>query len=119
MDLIPVSGRVTLDGQVVPGPGTLYFTVAEPAAGHPRRPGKAEFAADGTFEATSIKQGDGLVPGSYKVAVHCWQTMPTSDNPSPKILIPEHYCRASSSGLTLDVNPDDSEKTWNVELRSR
>ena len=66
---VKVSGKVTVDGQTPPGAGTVTFTVVEPADGFPNRPAMAKFDVDGEYTATSFEPGDGLVPGSYKIAV--------------------------------------------------
>ena len=73
VEQVSVSGKVTLDGGAMPGPGTLYFTPASAAEGSPLRPGTANFKADGSYSAGSFEEGDGLVPGNYKVDVHCWE----------------------------------------------
>ena len=75
---IPVSGTVSVNGSSCPGPGSLRFTPIRVADGMPRRPGRADFDTDGRFEVTSFRDGDGLVPGTYRVQLECWQTPPAN-----------------------------------------
>jgi len=103
-ETVPVRGRVTLGGGDWPKPGRLVFTCVKPAEGFPRRPGRADFDTDGDFEARTWDPGDGLMPGTYKVAVECWEVSPTMENggQSP---VPPRYRRASSSDWQLVIQP--------------
>lgn len=78
---IAVNGRVTFDGGVCPGAGDIRFTPVSPAANAPRRPGYATFGTDGRFLVRSFKEGDGLVPGTYRVRIECWKKAPAMGNP--------------------------------------
>ncbi len=118
VELINLTGTVTLDGQVVPGPGTLYFTPSNPADGHAARPGTANFDAGGNFDAGSFKSGDGLRPGEYKIAVHCWEIQPTMEGPPAKSFIPQKYSSADTSGLTCLIESGKKAAPWIVELKS-
>lgn len=62
---IPVSGKVTLDGGKVPGPGFIYFTTDGTGKVVTSRPGTAEFDAEGNYRAQTFTTGDGLLPGVY------------------------------------------------------
>lgn len=83
---IPVMGTVTVNGQSCPGPGSLRFMPMSAAEGLPRRPGRAEFGLDGRFKVTSFRDGDGLVPGTYKVQLECWKTPPADGQPGVSYL---------------------------------
>src|SRR5262249_50360579 len=87
---VPVSGKVTLDGQKVPGPGFIYFNT-DSGAGGSARPGTAEFDADGNYTAQTFTPGDGLLPGKYVVRVDCWQTPPNMDGKPVVSYIPQKY----------------------------
>lgn len=96
-ELVPVSGRVTVDGGACPGPGSVIFT------GGPR-PGQASFDTSGNFVASSFEGKEGLQPGTYKVAVECWETPPDIEHPgAEKSYIPEKYMNAATSGLEVTV----------------
>ena len=103
VEQVQVTGKVTLDGGPMPGPGTLYFTPVKAAGDAPLRPGTAQFDADGSYAAGSFESGDGLVPGTYNVAVHCWEVAPTMEDVTPVSFIPEKFTNAATSGLSVDV----------------
>lgn len=114
---IPVSGKVTLDGGKVPGPGYIYFTT-EGGEGL-SRPGTAEFDAEGNFKAMTFDPGDGLLPGKYLLRVDCWKTAPNMDGKPVESFIPSKYQDASKSGLELVVEANSKAITYNVELTSK
>jgi hypothetical protein len=82
LGLVPVNGKVTFAGQPPPKGGTITFNPITVQEGLPRRPGTAQFTADGSFTVTSFKKGDGLVPGTYHPRVACWKAPPDSNDPS-------------------------------------
>ncbi len=116
--LVPVTGKVTLNGASLPGAGDLTFVPVEVAEGFPKRPAKAEFAADGSYEAQSFKPGDGLFPGTYRVGVSCWKVAPTPDGPPPVSHIDTRYNAAFSSGLTVEVPLGSSGVEYNIDVKS-
>src|SRR6056297_2940471 len=69
---VPVRGMITVDGETPAYPGALFFAPLEVAEGYPKRGGRALFDTDGAFAATSFNEGDGLVPGTYRVRVESW-----------------------------------------------
>jgi hypothetical protein len=73
---IPVGGRITFGGGPPPAAGAVFFAPIDAEAGYPRRPGRAMFDEEGSYEATSFEEGDGLVPGEYRVSVECWKSPP-------------------------------------------
>jgi hypothetical protein len=119
VELVRVSGRVTLDGQAPPGPGTLYFAPTEAAGGQPLRPATAHFAADGLYQVNSFDEGDGLVPGRYQVSVHCWKVEPTIDGPPAVSHIAARYMSAGTSALELVVESGARRMEWDVPLTSQ
>jgi hypothetical protein len=82
LTIVPVSGKVTYAGGPPPAAGTISFSPVTVEEGFPRRPGQASFQTDGTFEATSFKNGDGLFPGTYTALISCWMGQPISEDPS-------------------------------------
>ena len=100
-EMVPVSGKVTLDGGPWPKPGIVFFTPLEPAEGFPRRPGMGHFDTDGVFTVTTRDPGDGLIPGTYRIAVECWEVEPTDSAPG-KSYTSEWYI-----GQELTVEPGD------------
>jgi hypothetical protein len=96
-DTVRVRGKVTFDGEAPPAPGMVYFAPVEVAQGVPRRPGRGPFDLDGEFTVTSFSEGDGLVPGTYRVRVECWKKAPTMDAPG------ESYVAAAFHPPTVNV----------------
>ncbi|GIW99923.1 MAG: hypothetical protein KatS3mg111_3256 [Pirellulaceae bacterium] len=61
---VPVSGVVTLDGKPLEG-ATVTFVPQSPGA----RTASALTGSDGRFVLTTVKGGDGAVPGTYAVTI--------------------------------------------------
>lgn len=116
---IPVSGKVTLDGARVPGPGFIYFNLGEPEQTGLARPGTAEFDAEGNYQATTFKPRDGLMPGKYVLRVDCWKTPPNMEGKPVVSFLPQKYQDAAKSGLALTVEPEAKSKTFNIDLKSQ
>lgn len=112
---IPVTGKVTFDGQKPPGPGSIYFNT-DSTAGGSSRPGLAEFDAEGNYTAKTFTPGDGLLPGKYVIRVDCWKTPPNMEGKPVVSFIPDKYQDAAKSGLTLTVEPDSKPITFDIKL---
>ena len=106
--LVPVRGKITLDGGPWPHEGSLIFTPEGGGPGARSRPAGARFGTDGAFVATSFAEGDGLFPGTYKISVECWEAEPKMANNGMVIdgknAVPSKYQSTVSSGLDLTVN---------------
>jgi hypothetical protein len=91
--LVPVRGKVTLDGQPC-CPGTIEFVPMEPESGA----GKAVslLGQEGAFELKTHKQGAGVVPARYKVILQRDPSEPRLD----KYLYPE------STDIVIEVPPE-------------
>jgi hypothetical protein len=102
---VPVQGRITYGGGDWPKPGMLYFAPIEPAANFPQRPGRASFSPDGNFRAMTFKEGDGLIPGKYRINIECWETPPSMDAgaPAAKSYVPAKFPSEKSNDLEIDV----------------
>ncbi len=99
LEMIQVTGTVTVDGGPPPGPGKIMFAVLSSADGLPARSGRANFDRSGYFEATSFRPGDGLFPGTYKVGVHCWESPPNMEGKPVASFIDRKYNSAARSPL--------------------
>jgi hypothetical protein len=86
--LVKVRGVVTLDGKPLSGATVNFFP--ESGSGNPA---SDYTASDGSFNLTTLKPGDGVVPGFYKVVV----TLP--DKPVPKIEAHEGMSMAEVMGM--------------------
>ena len=114
-----VKGRVTLGKSQVTG-ATVFFENASAGVGM-----NAPLAADGSYEVRSYL-GDGLPPGTYKVAVLPGGIMTPEEQgpkateakasrPKPNSAIPERYHKTSTSGLSVEVKEGDNPP-FNFEL---
>jgi hypothetical protein len=83
LPMVPVSGKVTFAGGTCPAPGNVTFTPIEVDAGLPRRPGSGLFKTDGQLVVSSFSEGDGLVPGRYKVTITCYSGLPDPRSKDP------------------------------------
>lgn len=121
--LVPVRGKITLDGGPFPKEGLINFTGGGSAdVNAPSRPGSAKFGPDGVFSAMSFEPGDGLFPGTYKLAVECQDAPPTIANDGRmlggKSLIPAKFQNAETSGLTMTV-PEGGVKDAVIDIRTK
>ena len=103
-EIVPVRGTVTFHGGPWPKPGHIYFTPLKPAEGFPRRPGSGAFDVDGRFTVTTRDPGDGLIPGTYRIAVECWEVRPTDTTPGVSYAA-KSYTTPATSSLELVVEP--------------
>ncbi|WP_237722514.1 hypothetical protein [Singulisphaera acidiphila] len=123
--LVPVRGKVTLNGGPWPKEGTINFTPAgtvEGADPTKSRPGSAKFTTDGYFTAGSFEAGDGLFPGTYNVALDCLESPPQMTNTGKVIegknAAPLSYRNPSTSGLTLTVDANQRvDATFDVKAK--
>jgi hypothetical protein len=119
----PVSGRVTYAGKPVPLGQIMFY----PERG---RPAMGAIGADGAYRLTTFVNGDGAIPGRFKVTI---TAMRVTGPPPPKSLedelrggspggqtttewlVPEKYSRQESSTLTAEVK-SGSTNTINFDL---
>jgi hypothetical protein len=113
---IPVSGHVMLGGKPLPRGGLVQFATLEPAAGFPSRPAAGVFDERGYYTATAFGPGEGVIPGKYRVMVECWTRPYSGDGPKPPSHVPEKYRSVATSDIEVTVGPDDSAKTFDIEL---
>jgi hypothetical protein len=106
--LVPVSGRITLDGGAWPKPGKITFT---PSGGTDQlRPASADFDTGGYFTVSSFDGVKGLYPGDYLVLVECWEAEPRMLMPGEpeeaaagKSYVPQKNQSGKDSELKLKV----------------
>lgn len=113
---IPVSGRITFDGEAPPAAGTLYFTIDSPAEGFPRRPTLAKFDERGRFRVTTWDRNDGLMPGRYKITVECWEVPPELGGAEGKSYVPSKYQDPTSTDLAVEIAPSDRSKELELNI---
>lgn len=69
---------------------------------------------DGTYTLSSTSVGDGIPPGKYNVYITELAESGGDDGPAPKPKIALKYTKASTSGLTYEVN--SSSKSFDFEI---
>jgi hypothetical protein len=108
---IPISGKITIDGQPLNERGKLHFQAVEAAAGYSKRPANGFFDVDGSYRVMSWELDDGLVPGHYTVSF-------LPGDPA-KTRIPAKYKDGSTSGLKVDVPMDQGSVEYNIAISSK
>jgi hypothetical protein len=104
-ELVPVHGRVLLDGQPLAFGGVSFQSQSG-------QPATARIEPDGTFVLAVVGAGPGAVPGPNRVLVTCYEGQRQSAaerdrEPSlGKLLIPDRYTAYETSGLVIDVRRD-------------
>jgi hypothetical protein len=101
--LIPVKGKVTYKGQPVTK-GVVRF---EPDGFG--RMATGQIQSDGTFELTTLKPGDGVVPGEHRV------TISEFDKSLDKNRALKKYASANISGLKAQVSADKTEFPFDLK----
>ena len=104
--IVPVSGRVLLDGEPLTM-GSVQFI-------HPAtRPAAGAIRDDGRFILSTYKQGDGAAPGHYRVRVIASEE---AGSDAVRWNAPKKYADEISSGIEFDIEgPVDDlviELTW-------
>ncbi len=108
---IPISGRVTYQGQPLTVGEVRYLPVDTDQG----RMARGKLQSDGRFQLTTLKTGDGALPGKYRVVVVVFPeegaksaTDRLSNKQQPggpqQPPIPLKYYRPESSGLTDQVD---------------
>ncbi|PQO25486.1 hypothetical protein C5Y96_24405 [Blastopirellula marina] len=109
-----VTGQVTYQGKPVADAVLTFQPVDETGKG-----GSAITDDQGYFEAQTFDPGDGLTPGTHRVAVHKVQLVDASGNVVTEIrepgglreknLVPKKYADFKKSGIEIKVEEDDND----------
>jgi hypothetical protein len=100
--LVPVSGRVTLDGKPLGFGSVMIQPTGGPAA-------RGTIQPDGSFAVGTFTPGDGAIVGPASVRVACYEQQrpgappPQGELALGKSLIPEKYTQFETSGITATV----------------
>jgi len=117
-DLYAVSGKVTYQGQPVPGAKLVFIPEKEDLKSQPLTRAGGETDEQGNFEMTwGDDQLVGSPAGSFKVAVYAYEEVGEDhdDEIKPASLIPERYNSPATSGLTATVK-QNGENVINFDL---
>lgn len=116
--MVGVNGTITFDGQPPPKSGSIIYNPVPGSGleGLPMRPGRASFREDGKFVATSFQEGDGLLPGRYRVKVTCVDGIPDQQRSYDDIsLVPSGWAPedlvVEEGQSSISVNYDVPPKT--------
>ena len=131
--LVPVTGKVTLNGE--PIDGAMVGFQPQDIEGY-NRPSTATTDAQGSFTVGTYGTDDGIPEGSYRVTVRKSEVIGKipegynlenpEENPRPlrtRLIVPEMYADAEASGLTVTVtasgiSPDVIALEGDPEVRS-
>jgi hypothetical protein len=115
LDLIPLRGEVTYNGQPLTE-GTVLYVPETSSSG---RQASGAIQSDGSFALTTTQRDDGVMKGEYQIVVHAYaarprepetreevEAMAASGELERKHIIPKKYTEPTTSGLTDTV--DDS-----------
>lgn len=116
--IVPVSGRVTLEGTPV-GQGKITFMPTGSNEDSPLRPASSALDREGRYQLSTFGSNDGAMPGEYNVVIISLSGGPTISNPTaPEVwAIPEHYGRVGQSGLSATVLDQRSPMTFDFDLK--
>jgi hypothetical protein len=105
----PVSGKVVFDNGAPLAGGMVMFE-SEPAGSEPRYSSAGVIAADGTFQLSTFKEGDGAVAGKHRALVRVKRAgdaeKPGAHAESP---IASKFENFDTSGLTFTVEPGNND----------
>jgi len=103
--MYPVRGTVTLADGTPLSRGLVIF---ERVDGGPPLTARGNLQADGRYELSTERPGDGAPPGRYKVAIN---PLDTSDVPDEQKKLPfdVKYLSLKTSGLEFEVKPGANE----------
>ena len=108
---VHIEGRVTLDGGDWPQAGELYFLPIAPEEGYPRRAATAKFGTDGVLSPpTSWEEGDGVVPGKYRLFVECWKVPPTRTGPPSVSFVADKYMAGATSDIEVTITAESANE---------
>jgi hypothetical protein len=115
-ELVPIRGEVWYEGAPLRDVtrGIVRYTPKEP--GTLAREASARIQPDGSFDMTTFQNADGVVVGDYNITVSAYssaaltreQTEAGARVAGPRIMIPEKYLQAETSGLSDTVDSNHS-----------
>jgi hypothetical protein len=106
--LHPVRGQVTLDDGT---PLTKGLVVFESTEGEPPLTARGDVQADGSYELSTHKPGDGVPPGKYRVLVspRDHDNIDGLEGPRRPPAFDKRYADFSTSGLEFEVKAGANE----------
>jgi hypothetical protein len=102
---IRVEGQITYRGEPVTQ-GVVSFVPSRNAVGRDLRPAAAALQPDGTYRLSASRDVDGVLPGSYAVAVAAYRDAHLLPGRKIEYAAPAKYANPHTSGLTATVPAD-------------
>ena len=99
---MPVTGTVKFSDDTVPKGDIASITFQPSAAGPGTKGASGNIGDDGSFTLSTVKPGDGALPGDYRVTVHVMQGYPNG-----KSMVADIYTRHSATPLNATVKAGD------------
>jgi hypothetical protein len=115
LDMVPIRGEVTFNGQPLTVGSVIYMPV-----GATGRQATGKIQPDGSFQLTTREANDGALAGEYKIVVHAvkapWEEAPSREEMEKRgrrpvvmtSLVPERYANPETSGLRDNVDSSHS-----------
>lgn len=117
LEVVPVEGTITYGGGPWPKPGFLHFSADSSGFDQANHPAVGQFGTDGRLTVTTFRDGDGLLPGKYRISVVSYESPPsTTELTFPKNYVPARFQSAATSGLTVTVEPGQRSVTLNLDV---
>jgi hypothetical protein len=109
-EMMPVNGKVTQNGNPVAEAKILLHPEQQLPAGIPLPMAISDESGD--FKITSLSNGDGALPGKYRVTVELRAPRKSGEETirDGKHLLPPRFADPATSGLIREVVP--SENRW-------
>src|SRR5688500_4201280 len=117
--LLPVKGKITLNGTPLPpGHAFIYFVPDTSKGSKDTRFSSFKLSPTGEFEL-STQGKDGLPLGWYKVVIYATKTEPPSSpiGWTPDWIVPEKYTTAETSDLSVEVVAEPEPGRYDFDLK--
>jgi hypothetical protein len=76
-----------------------------------RKGASAKIDAEGHYAIATLRPGDGVTPGAYKVIIRVWE----KDGDASSTLIPEKFGSRETTDLTITVDKPRTDADFTVE----
>ncbi len=115
---VKVEGTIHYKGTPLPQ-GKITFEPHEAGSAGLARPATGQIQ-DGKFSVSTFNQGDGALPGTYKIAVESVEEVSMEDFNAGKRerqLIPKKFASAKTSGLATTVPDQESPYAVTFDIK--
>jgi hypothetical protein len=113
--VVPVSGKVSLDGTLLKKGSVVFWPNKDKGNNSPHE-AAAQIDADGTFELYT-KGRAGAVPGHYKVTVNASTEVSSTEPLKGKLLVPQKYTKRETTPLLLEVVESPASGRYDLTVK--